>query len=99
MNRGILTASFDKVSNTVSVTVSEDVNGDFDILLNPLLVDFSRPLTVQTPKGEWTFTPEADPALIRQSLEASGDPNLAYAALIRVCADGIPRSADAPADR
>lgn len=91
VNRGILTASFDKASNTVSVTISEDVNGDFDILLNPLLVDFSRLLTVQTPKGEWTFTPEADPALIRQSLEASGDPNLAYAALVRVGADGTPR--------
>lgn len=90
VNRGVLAAAYDRAANTVSVTFTEEPNGPFEILVNPLLMDLSRPLTVSTPKGEQTYRPAADPAVIRQSLEETCDPNLAYVAVIRVGADGVP---------
>jgi len=59
------------------------VNGDFSILVNPLLMDLTRPITVITPDGQYTVQVSPDEDIIRKSIEETGDSHLAYAAVIR----------------
>ncbi len=77
VNRGVITASYDAETNTITVEPDADVNGDFAILFHPALVDVSRPVTVKT--GSITRTVRVNPS--REFLEASmletGDPELA----------------------
>lgn len=49
VNNGIITASYDEGTNTITVTPDENVNGDFTILFSPFLVDVSSPVTINTP--------------------------------------------------
>ena len=87
VDRGIIEASFDAETNTVTVR-PEGVNGGFDILIQPGMMDLSRPLTVATPAGEWTCHPEADAETAARSLAETGDPELAWVAVISVGEDG-----------
>lgn len=77
VNRGIITASYDAETNTITVEPDAGVNGDFAILFHPALVDVSRPVTVRT--GNLARTVRVNPS--REFLEASmletGDPELA----------------------
>lgn len=77
VNRGVITASYDAETNTITIEPDADVNGDFAILFHPALVDVSRPVTVRT--GDITRTVQVNPS--REFLEASmletGDPEMA----------------------
>ena len=77
VNRGVITASFDAETNTITVEPDADVNGDFAILFHPALVDVSRPVTVRT--GDIIRLVQVNPS--REYLEASmletGDPEMA----------------------
>ena len=46
VNTGVIEVSFDAESNTFTVSLPQEPNGDFSILLRPGLVDFSRPVCV-----------------------------------------------------
>ena len=77
VNRGVITASYDAETNTITVEPDADVNGDFAILFHPALVDISRPVAIRT--GNITRTVQVNPS--KEFLEASmletGDPELA----------------------
>ena len=77
VNQGVITASYDPQTNTITVEPDAGVNGDFAILFHPALVDVSLPVTVRT--GDITRTVRVNPS--REFLEASmretGDPEMA----------------------
>lgn len=80
-NDGIIVASYDTASNTVTIE-SSTVNGDFSILLNEEMVDVFKPVTFVTPDG--TFTKEITPDIetIRQTTYERGDKNYQFCAVI-----------------
>lgn len=84
VNAGVITASYDRETNTVTVKTDGKVNGEFSVLANPYLMDFDRPLRIVTESGEYTENLTADPDTARRSLEETGDPGLAWLAEIPV---------------
>ncbi len=79
VNRGIVYAAFDRESNTLTLEGTDTLNGDFSILANPFLMDFSRPLTVRTHSGSCTVPLSMDAGTIASSIRETGDPFLAWA--------------------
>ena len=82
VHQGIIEASFDPETNTVTVTPSEEVNGDFSILINPFIMDPSQPVRFETPKGTFTVQIEKDEEMAYTLVSATGDPQLAGVARI-----------------
>jgi len=76
-NEGIITASYDAQTNTITVETYDDVNSDFAILFHPALIDVSRPVIIETP--EITRTVQVNPSeeFLKASIEENGDPELA----------------------
>ncbi|WP_049945842.1 alpha/beta hydrolase [Butyrivibrio sp. LC3010] len=79
VNQGVIEAVFDKENNTVYLDEIDDVNGEITILANPLMMDFDRPLTVQTPNEEITVDLKPDKKIMEESVKETGDFNLAWA--------------------
>ena len=80
VTEGIITA---KVTGDNTITVRpENVNGDFSILLHPLMVDFSRPVRIVTPQGEYEVIVHPSRDVLKASMLETGDPALAWAAEI-----------------
>ena len=77
VNRGVITASFDTDTNTITVEPDGNVNGDFAILFHPALVDPSRPVVIRT--GDITRTVQVNPSaeFLKASMLENGDPELA----------------------
>ena len=73
VNEGVVRASYDEESNSVTVDVFDDVNGDITVLVNPRLVDLNRPLTIITPNGEQTVEIEVDEDVAAASVRETGD--------------------------
>ena len=67
--------------NALSVT-PEGVSGDFSILVNPRLIDVSRPVHITTPEGEFDVMVNPSEETLRESIRKTGDPFLAWAAEI-----------------
>lgn len=78
VDAGLITASFDADTNTFTLDPSDDVAGDFQILINPHMVDVSEPVTFVTPKGTFTMDVEADQTVVEDSLREVTDPYLAW---------------------
>ena len=78
LDKGQITASFDVDANAFTLNPSDDVAGDFSILINPRMVDVSRPVTFVTPKGSFTVKITADPKTLEASLREVTDPYLAW---------------------
>ena len=78
VNEGLIYASFDSESNTYTVMPSEDVNGDFAILFMAGMVDTGRPVTIVTPKGEFSMQVEPSEEAIYESFGERLDPNMVY---------------------
>ena len=78
VDKGLITASFDADSNTFTLNPSDEVAGDFKVLINPHMVDVSRPMTFVTPKGTFTVPVEADAKVVEASLREVTDPYLAW---------------------
>ena len=76
-NAGLITASFDAATNTFKLNPS-NVAGDFSVLINPHMVDVSRPVTFETPKGTFTVNVTADAKVTEASLLEVTDPYLAW---------------------
>ena len=82
VDTGLLVVSFDADSNTFTVDIREELNGDFSILLRPSMVDFSRPVRVVYQGRQAEVTVEPDEALMKRTAEDTLDPEMASAAEI-----------------
>lgn len=82
VNKGIITAEIDSKDNTIYVE-TEDVNGDFYILVSPYMLDVSKPIHIVTPKEEVSAIVEPSQDLIEESLQDRGDPNFVYVEKIK----------------
>ncbi|MDO4961587.1 MAG: hypothetical protein Q4E57_07020 [Eubacteriales bacterium] len=78
VNRGIILASYDYDTNTIFVEPDENVNGDFDILFNPRLMNVADPITIVTPEGSMTVEVKPSQETINEAIEMTGDKFLAY---------------------
>lgn len=76
-NRGVITVSFDRESNTITAEPDAEVNGDFAILFHPALVDVSRPVILKTGTREVTIQINPSEAFLKASMHETGDPGLA----------------------
>ena len=76
VNKGIITASFDKATNTITVKPDADVNGDFAILFHPDLVDVTKPVTIKTPEVTRSVLVNPSDDFLRTSIYECGDPKL-----------------------
>jgi len=83
VNQGFIKASADSENNTLTVEPSEDVSGDFTILFDPRLVDASRPVTVNTPKGSFTLTLSPSVDFLKETMIRRGDPQMLAVGSIR----------------
>jgi len=84
VNKGSVEAVYEEDSNTVSIEGFDGVNGDVTILANPFLIDFDRPLTVETAEGSFTVDLEADSEVIENSIIETGDIFLSWADEVKV---------------
>ncbi|MBR5914476.1 MAG: hypothetical protein IKZ58_08950 [Selenomonadaceae bacterium] len=82
VNKGIISASIDKNANTISLK-TDNVSGDFSILISPYMLDVSKPIQVVTPNGRYSITVEPSQAMVEESLQDRGDPNLVYVAKLK----------------
>ena len=80
VTEGLITATLTG-DNTIKI-VPENVKGDFSILVNPTLLDVSKPIWIKTPDGtiEVHVNPSWDTML--SSMRETGDPSLAWVAEI-----------------
>ena len=77
---GLITAF---LSGDNIITVSpENVSGDFSILVNPALLDVSRPMRFITPEGEFEVRVNPSRETMYASIRETGDPSLAWVAEI-----------------
>lgn len=86
VNKGTIAAEINSKKNEIYVE-TEDVNGDFYILISPYMLDVSKPIQLVTPDGNFSTTVEPSQELIKESLQDRGDPNLIYVAKIKCTAN------------
>ena len=97
VDQGLIKAVYDKAENKVYLEVEDEPNGEIKLLATPGLMDFDRPLTVETDKGEFTVDLKADKDIINASIRETGDMNLAWADEIEVdLGDGVIQSITEP---
>ena len=82
VSRGVITAWYDPDANAVLIHREGAVNGDVSVLVNPFLMDVSRPLTVITESGEHTVDIVPDLETLEKSILETGDLFLCWAAEI-----------------
>ena len=82
VNRGVITAWYDQDANAVLIHQEGGVNGDVSVLVNPFLMDVSRPLIVITESGEHTVNVVPDLETLEKSILETGDLFLCWAAEI-----------------
>lgn len=75
---GIIDASYDKATNTVTIA-SCTATDEVTVYLNEQMVDLFKEVTVILPDGsQQTFTPEISEELLRKTTEERGDPNYQF---------------------
>jgi len=79
-NQGTVTVTADG-DNRFAVE-TRDVNGEFSILLNEEMVDFSRPVTFTVDGGETSLTLTPDRALLAATTADRGDPEYQFEAKV-----------------
>ena len=80
VTEGLITAILSE-DNTITL-YPEDVSGDFSILVNPTLLDVSRPIQIITPEGEYGVRVNPSRETMLASILETGDPALAWVAEI-----------------
>lgn len=80
----MIDAYYDDETNTVVIGTEGEVKGEISILANPFLFDFSRELTVITPKDQFSVQLEADRDTIADSVAETGDLFLSWADEVKV---------------
>ena len=78
---GIVLVSYDKAENRVTID-TDSVSGDFSVLLNEDMVDFSKPIVfvVDGTEVQMKVTPSLD--VLRETTAERGDPNYQFFAEI-----------------
>ena len=84
VNEGVVYAVYDEESNTVYIEYIDEPNGNITILANPLMMDFDRPLTVVTEKGQRTVDLTVDKNITVESIHETADPYLSWVCEIPV---------------
>ena len=78
---GLIRASYDRDANRVTVN-TEEVNGEFSILLNEQMVDFEKPIAFIVNGAEITVKVNPDRAVLEKTTAERGDPNYQFEAEI-----------------
>lgn len=79
VNIGLIHASFDQEENLFDIQFKDKPNGDFNILMHPDMVDFSRPVYVRYGNRIVEADFQIDEAEILASMTNTMDRDLAYA--------------------
>ncbi len=80
----LVRAAYDKESNAVALEIDGELDADLTILASPYLMDFDRPLTVETDNDSFTVDLKADEEIIDKSINETGDLFLSWADEITV---------------
>ncbi len=70
---GVIFASYDPETNSIHIW-TEGVSGEFGILLNEQMIDFSQPVTVTLNEAEHVFNPIPDRTVLTAATADRGDP-------------------------
>ena len=76
-NKGTIVASYDKSQNLVKLETNE-VDGDFSVLLNEEMIDFSKPVTFMLDDAVVTANVIPDKTILKETTEERGDPNYQF---------------------
>ena len=76
---GLIDASYDRKTNTVSL-ITENLEGDFSILLNEEMVDFTQPVTVIVNGTPVSVEVTPDLRVLEETTAERGDPNFQFEA-------------------
>lgn len=80
-DNGLIDATYDKATNTITFTRCSMRNGKVTIYLNEDMVDLFSPVKIILSDGsEKTFTPEISLELLRETTAERGDPNYQFCA-------------------
>jgi len=78
---GIIDASYDKATNTVTIKTDKVGKGDITVYLNEDMVDVFSPVTIVLPDGsKTTFTPKISIDTLRNTTMERGDPGYQFCA-------------------
>ena len=80
-NTGIIQASYNKDANEIQIQ-TKGVEGEFSILLNEKMVDFSQPVQLILNGDEYELNIIPDSRLLQETTESRGDPNYQFEAEI-----------------
>lgn len=81
MDSGMIHAGYNKSENSITL-YPEGTEGDFDVLINPDMVDMFRPIAFFTPQGKKVITVNPDFETIVQTTAERGDPYYQFAARV-----------------
>ncbi len=78
---GIIDASYDKATNTVTIAQCTARRANVTVYLNEEMVDLFSPVKIVMPDGSVNeFMPELSPDLLRETTKERGDPNYQFCA-------------------
>ena len=89
VDHGVIDVFYDDETNTVVLDTDGNLNGDITILANPFLIDFDRPLNIETAHGKRTVDLHADMEIVKASMQETGDMYLSWADEIVVSQDEL----------
>ena len=80
-DRGVIYAAYEPEDNMI-VIQTQDVNGEFGILLNEEMIDFSQPVTVTVNEADYVFNPVPDRTLLTATTADRGDRSYQFEAYV-----------------
>lgn len=81
LQTGIIDASYDKSTNTVTIKTDKVGKGEITVYLSEDMVDIFSPVNIVLPDGTTkTITPEISVATLRETTAERGDPNYQFCA-------------------
>ena len=82
-DQGVIYASYDPEANVVAVN-TQGVEGEFGILLNEEMIDFTQPVTIVVNDAEYVFEPQPDRALLVETTADRGDRSYQFESCVYV---------------
>ena len=83
MDKGTIIAKYDAGQNAISIT-TQDVGGNFYVLLNQEMVDYGRPVTLAVNGRKRELAVESSDSIIRETTNERGDRNFQFSAMIEI---------------
>lgn len=78
---GIIEAEYNNAENSITI-MKDTTNGQFSILVNEDMLDVFRPVTIHSPKGNFTVNLELSEKTLKETTCERGDKNYQFAAKI-----------------